>query len=82
MKSLENNLMLNNKDVLLVILKDLRFILLAKIKTESKLLTLDQIEVSVEKRIKQLETDKKRMLNSILERETRSININKLLIDN
>ena len=47
---------------------------------ENKLLVLKQIEDSVNRRIEFMENDKKRMLNSILEREIKSINIERLLI--
>ena len=80
-EQIKRNLYQNNVNELLENCKRIRHILLAKIKIENRTFTMDQIEVSVKYRIEQMENDKKKMLNSILEREVRSININCLLVN-
>ncbi len=70
----------NNHESISEHLKKIKHILTAKMVIENKLLVLKQIKDSVNRRIEFMENDKKRMLNSILEREIKSINIERLLI--
>src|SRR5436190_14175659 len=77
---IKNSLDNNDKDIILKELKDLCNIVIVKLKVENKLFVLDQIEKSVEKRIEYMDENKKKMLNSCLEKENRTININRLLI--
>ena len=70
----------NNHESISEHLKKIKHILTAKMVIENKLFVLKQIEDSVNRRIEFMENDKKRMLNSILEREIKSINIERLLI--
>ena len=77
---IKNSLYNNDRDTILKELKDLCNIVVVKLKVENKLFILDQIEKSVDKRIEYMDENKKKMLNSCLEKENRTININRLLI--
>ena len=55
-------------------------ILQVKIDIEDRANTLAQIEEAVEKRIEMMETNKKLMLNSLLDRDIKKIKIDRLLI--
>ena len=70
----------NNTPTLLDQLKHLRSVTKLKLEVEEKKLTAEQIELFIEKRIKHFTTDKKRMLNSILDRDIRKITIDRLLV--
>jgi len=80
MENVKINFENNNKENILDDLKKIKKILNAKIKVEDKLFVMDQITKSIDKRIENMEDNKKRMLDSILEREKRSINIDRLII--
>src|SRR5207248_6550277 len=69
------NLENNNKENILNDLKNIKKTLNVKIKVEDKMFVMEQIIKSIETRIENMEDNKKRMLDSILERKRKSINI-------
>ena len=73
--------MYNEKDELLTDLKNLKKKVEIKLNVENRLFMLEQIKKATEKRVEYMETDKRKMLNSILERESKKITINRLIID-
>ena len=80
MTNIRNNLLDNNKEVLLIDLKNLLSRIKVKLNIEERLFITDQIENNVQLRLENMETNKTLMLDSILNRERKSININRLLI--
>src|SRR5438045_1412360 len=74
-------MMYNEKDKLLTDLKNLKKKVEIKLNVEDRLFMLEQIEKATEKRVEYMESDKRKMLNSILERESKKITINHLIID-
>ena len=74
------NLENNNKENILNDLKNIKKTLNVKIKVEDKMFVMKQITKSIETRIENMEDNKKRMLDSILERERKSINIDRLIV--
>jgi len=77
---IRKNLLDNNKEVLLIDLKILLSRIRVKLKVEERLFITDQIENNVQLRLEQMDTNKTLMLDSILNRDKKSININRLLI--
>ena len=80
--NITNGLFSNNKDVLLSLLKELSLLIKTKLDIEDRQFIIDQIENNVNKRLERLDTHKKLMLNSILEREQRRIDINRIIVKN
>ena len=74
------NLENNNKENILNDLKNIKKTLNVKIKVKDKMFVMEQITKSIETRIENMEDNKKRMLDSILERERKLINIDRLMI--
>ena len=72
----------NNKDILLSLLKELSLLIKTKLDVENWQFIIDQIENNVNKRLERLNTHKKLMLNSILEREQHHIDINRIIVKN
>ena len=72
----------NNKDILLSLLKELSLLIKTKLDVEDRQFIIDQIENNINKRLERLNTHKKLMLNSILEREQRRIDINRIIVKN
>ena len=72
----------NNKGVLLSLLKELSLLIKTKLDVEDWQFIIDQIENNVNKRLERLDTHKKLMLNSILEREQHRIDINRIIVKN
>ena len=77
---IRKNLLDNNKEVLLIDLKVLLSRIKVKLNVEERLFITDQIENNVQLRLEQMDTNKTLMLDSILNRNKKSININRLLI--
>ena len=77
---IRKNLLDNNKEVLLIDLKVLLYRIRVKLNVEERLFITDQIENNVQFRLEQMDTNKTLMLDSILNRDKKSININRLLI--
>ena len=67
--NITNGLFSNNKDALLLQLKELSQLIKTKLDVEDRQFIIDQIENSINKRLERLDIYKKLMLNSILERE-------------
>ena len=80
--NITNGLFSNNKDVLLSLLKELSLLIKTKLDVEDRQFIIDQIENNVNKRLERLDTHKKLMLNSILEREQHRIDINRIIVKN
>ena len=80
--NITNGLFSNNKDVLLSQLKELSQLIKTKLDVEDRQFIIDQIKNSINKRLERLNTHKKLMLNSILEREHRRINIDRIIVKN
>jgi len=80
--NITNGLFSNNKDMLLCLLKELSQLIKTKLDVEDQQFIIDQIENSINKRLERLDTHKKLMLNSILEREQCHINIDCIIIKN
>src|SRR3954454_1236996 len=79
-EEIKDNLYYNKNEELIKNLKDLNKKVKVKLEVKDRLFVLDQIKKSIEKRVEYMETDKKRMLNNILEREVKKINNDRLLI--
>src|SRR5688572_28340598 len=73
--------MFNEKNDLLDELKHLKKKIKIKLNVEDRLFVLEQIRKATEKRIEYMETEKRKMLNSILKKENKKITIDRLIIN-
>ena len=80
-EKIKNNLIYNVKKELITELKQIKKRVEIKLNVEERLFVLDQIEKAMKKRIEYMKIDKRKMLNSILKKENKKINIDCLIIN-
>jgi len=81
-EKIKDYLYFNKNNVLIEELKELAKLVKTKLEVEDRLFIIEQNEKATERRIEYMETDKKKMLNSILERENKKIIIDRIMKKN